>query len=77
MEAITREKGLAVGKNEKIVLVVKNAFQIPLPGSTPVPAPVKMTRELLPEDLGSTDDITIYKIDEIKIHRDKHKVHFH
>ncbi len=50
----------------EITSVIKNAFQIPLPEGVFAPVPKKITRELLPEDLVATDDITIYKINEIK-----------
>ncbi|MDR0581278.1 MAG: AAA family ATPase [Holosporaceae bacterium] len=46
--------------------MVKKTFEIPLPVDVITKEPVKITRELLPADLESTDDITIFKIDEIK-----------
>lgn len=51
---------------DEIILMVKGAFEIPLSKDVVAPVPVKMTRDLLPEDLAAADDITIYKIDEIR-----------
>lgn len=55
--------GLQIGE---IVSMVKGVYKIPLPEGVAAPVPVKITRDLLPEDLAASDDITIYKINEIK-----------
>jgi energy-coupling factor transporter ATP-binding protein EcfA2 len=51
---------------DEIIQMVKGVFKIPLPIGSIAPAPVKITRDMLPEDLEQTDNITIDKISEIK-----------
>lgn len=51
---------------DEIVQMVKGVFKIPLPTDYIAPAPVKITRDMLPEDLEQTDNITIDKISGIK-----------
>ena len=42
------------------------AYKIPLKNGEVAPTPVKMTREMLPEDLEAKDNVIIKKISDIK-----------
>lgn len=51
---------------DEIILVIKKAYNIPLPENSPEPILQSLTRDMLPEDLDSSDDVTIYGISNIK-----------
>lgn len=50
----------------EILSIVKFTFQIPFPENSIAPSPIKITRNMLQEDLLDSDDITLYKIDDIR-----------
>lgn len=51
---------------DEIILVVKKVYGIPLPENSPEPILQPLTRDMLPEDLDPSDDVTIYGISNIK-----------